>query len=321
MRFWTKIFAVSFAMGVVSGIVLSLPVRHQLEPLLGRRRQRDRPADRLRGADARFSWRRPSSASCCSAATACRPGCTCCRPSIVAVGTAMSAFWILSANSWMQTPAGHEMRDGVAYPGRLARDHVQSELSLSLRAHAQRRLPDHGLRRAGGRRALSARRQTCRGRRAPCCAWRSGCWPSWRRCSCCIGDQHGLNTLQASADQDRGDGRRTGTAASPATSTSSPGRTRRPRPTGSRFRSRAAPRSILTHDPNGLFPGLKSVPPADRPPVSPVFFAFRIMLGDRLLHDRGGAVRRIAVVARRAVRDALVSARRWRRPGGSASSR
>jgi cytochrome bd ubiquinol oxidase subunit I len=28
----------------------------------------------------------------------------------------MSAFWILSANSWMQTPAGHVMRDGIAYP-------------------------------------------------------------------------------------------------------------------------------------------------------------------------------------------------------------
>src|SRR5436309_10792012 len=34
----------------------------------------------------------------------------------VAAGTSMSAFWILSANSWMQTPAGHEMRDGIAYP-------------------------------------------------------------------------------------------------------------------------------------------------------------------------------------------------------------
>ena len=33
---------------------------------------------------------------------------------IVAVGTAISAFWILSANSWMQAPAGHEVRDGVA---------------------------------------------------------------------------------------------------------------------------------------------------------------------------------------------------------------
>src|SRR5262249_51525905 len=36
---------------------------------------------------------------------------------------------------------------------------------------------------------------------------------------------------------------------------------------------------ILTHDPNGLFPGLKSVPPQNRPPVVPVFFAFRFMIG------------------------------------------
>ena len=35
---------------------------------------------------------------------------------------------------------------------------------------------------------------------------------------------------------------------------------------------------VLTHDPNGLFPGLKSVPPEDRPPVLNVFFGFRIML-------------------------------------------
>ena len=34
----------------------------------------------------------------------------------VATGTAISAFWILSANSWMQTPAGYEMRDGIAQP-------------------------------------------------------------------------------------------------------------------------------------------------------------------------------------------------------------
>jgi cytochrome bd ubiquinol oxidase subunit I len=33
---------------------------------------------------------------------------------LVAAGTAMSAFWILSANSWMQTPAGYLMGDGIA---------------------------------------------------------------------------------------------------------------------------------------------------------------------------------------------------------------
>jgi cytochrome d ubiquinol oxidase subunit I len=35
---------------------------------------------------------------------------------------------------------------------------------------------------------------------------------------------------------------------------------------------------ILTHDWNGLFPGLKQVKPQDRPPVLNVFFGFRIML-------------------------------------------
>src|SRR5690606_1374442 len=31
-------------------------------------------------------------------------------------GTALSGFWILAANSWMQTPDGHFMRDGIAWP-------------------------------------------------------------------------------------------------------------------------------------------------------------------------------------------------------------
>lgn len=34
---------------------------------------------------------------------------------LVAAGTTMSAFWILALNSWMQTPAGHVMIDGVAH--------------------------------------------------------------------------------------------------------------------------------------------------------------------------------------------------------------
>jgi cytochrome d ubiquinol oxidase subunit I len=35
---------------------------------------------------------------------------------MVALGTLISAFWIMSANSWMQTPAGFELRNGVFYP-------------------------------------------------------------------------------------------------------------------------------------------------------------------------------------------------------------
>jgi cytochrome d ubiquinol oxidase subunit I len=47
---------------------------------------------------------------------------------------------------------------------------------------------------------------------------------------------------------------------------------------------------ILRHDPNGLFPGLKSVPPDDRPPLVPVFFAFRIMVGIGLVIVAAGLV-------------------------------
>src|SRR6185437_14124927 len=35
---------------------------------------------------------------------------------MVALGTLISTFWIISANSWMQTPAGYALRDGVFYP-------------------------------------------------------------------------------------------------------------------------------------------------------------------------------------------------------------
>jgi cytochrome d ubiquinol oxidase subunit I len=40
---------------------------------------------------------------------------------------------------------------------------------------------------------------------------------------------------------------------------------------------------IIRHDPNGLFPGLKDFPKDERPPVTPVFFAFRLMVGLGLL--------------------------------------
>ncbi len=115
---------------------------------------------------------------------------------------------------------------------------------------------------------------------------------------------------QASADQDRGDGRPLGRQqAGRLSHLRLAGREGRDA-TGSRFRSRAAPRSILTHDPNGLFPGLKSVPPQRAPAGAHVFFALPHHARHRLLHDRGGAVRRVPVVARHAVRDALVSAHR-----------
>ena len=53
MRFWTKIFAVSFAMGVWDRSFL--PIRNELEPFLGGSRQRRWSIDRIRGAERVFS--------------------------------------------------------------------------------------------------------------------------------------------------------------------------------------------------------------------------------------------------------------------------
>src|SRR6185437_5808773 len=115
MRFWTKIFAVSFAMGVVSGIVMSyefgtnwsrfsVVVGNVVGPLIGYEVLTAFFLEATFLGIMLFGWKRvPPNLHVLSAV-------------LVAIGTSLSAFWILAANSWMQTPAGHEVRDGIAYP-------------------------------------------------------------------------------------------------------------------------------------------------------------------------------------------------------------
>ena len=115
-----------------------LSVRHQLEPVLGRGRQYHRPADRLRGADRVLSGGDLSRRSCCSAGTACRAGsravCGDRRDRHRDVGVLDSLGQQLDAHAGrLRDARRHRLSAG------LVRDHVQSKLPLSLRAHAQRR--------------------------------------------------------------------------------------------------------------------------------------------------------------------------------------
>src|SRR6187455_938761 len=107
MQFWTRIFAVSFAMGVVSGIVLSyqfgtnwsqfsVVVGNVLGPLLGYEVLTAFFLEATFLGIMLFGWNRVP------------PNLHVLAAILVAVGTSLSAFWILAANSWMQTPAGHE---------------------------------------------------------------------------------------------------------------------------------------------------------------------------------------------------------------------
>ena len=116
-RYWLKIFAVAFAMGVVSGIVMSYQfgtnwsvfsdkVGGVVGPLMAYEvltaffLEAGFLGVMLFGMQ-RVGRRIHFAATC-----------------MVAAGTFISAFWILSVNSWMQTPTGFEMGpDGQFLPG------------------------------------------------------------------------------------------------------------------------------------------------------------------------------------------------------------
>jgi cytochrome d ubiquinol oxidase subunit I len=115
-RMWVKIFAVTFGMGVVSGVVLSYQfgtnwsvfadkVGNVLGPLLGFEVLTAFFLEASFLGIMLFGWNRVSPKMHFTATVA------------VASGTLISAFWILSANSWMQTPQGFFTGDdGLYYP-------------------------------------------------------------------------------------------------------------------------------------------------------------------------------------------------------------
>lgn len=115
-KFFVKIFAVAFGMGVVSGVVMSYQfgtnwsvfsdkVANVIGPLLGYEVLTAFFLEASFLGIMLFGWERVSPRMHFAA--------TC----IVAFGTLISAFWILSANSWMQTPQGfHVGEDGRLFP-------------------------------------------------------------------------------------------------------------------------------------------------------------------------------------------------------------
>jgi cytochrome bd ubiquinol oxidase subunit I len=275
MRFWTKIFAVSFAMGVVSGIVLSyqfgtnwsrfsVATGNVLGPLLGYEVLAAFFLEATFLGILLFGFNRvPSWLYVLSAA-------------VVATGTAISAFWILAANSWMQTPTGHEIRDGIAYPVDWLK--VIFNPSFPYRfAHMLNAayLTTGFVVLAVGARYLTAGRHIEEGRTMLRMA--IGLTAILAPLQLVLGDQHGLNTLEhqpikVAAMEAHWDGGKPGDFHIFAWPDEV---------AGVNHFELSIPKAaslILTHRMNGLFPGLNSVPASDRPPVKIVFFAFRIML-------------------------------------------
>ncbi|MEQ8827328.1 MAG: cytochrome ubiquinol oxidase subunit I, partial [Parvibaculum sp.] len=112
--FWVKVFALSFGMGVVSGITMSFQfgtnwpgfmesVGNIAGPLLAYEILTAFFLEAVFLGIMLYGSRRVSGTVHTTATF------------LVAFGTTVSAFWILVLNSWMHTPQGFEMRDGVAY--------------------------------------------------------------------------------------------------------------------------------------------------------------------------------------------------------------
>ncbi|MCU0920618.1 MAG: cytochrome ubiquinol oxidase subunit I [Burkholderiaceae bacterium] len=113
-RFWVKVFALSFALGVVSGITMSFQfgtnwpgfmqtVGNIAGPLLAYEVLTAFFLEATFLGIMLYGHRRVGNRLHTLATV------------LVAGGTTLSAFWILVLNSWMHTPAGFELRDGVVH--------------------------------------------------------------------------------------------------------------------------------------------------------------------------------------------------------------
>lgn len=275
-HFWTRIFAVSFAMGVVSGIVLTYQfgtnwsrfsevVGNTIGPLIGYEvltaffLEASFLGILLFGRDRVPPWLHALSAI------------------IVAVGTFTSAFWIIAANSWMHTPAGFEIRNGIAFPVswfaiifnpsfpyRLTHMLIAAYLTTSLVVLA-----------TGARYLLAGRFET---EARTMLRMGLGMVIALAPLQVLVGDLHGLNTAQhqlakIAAIEAHWDGARPAALVLFAWPDTANERNL------AELAIPGAGSLIITHDRAGLFPGLKDFHPADRPPVASVFFMFRLMVG------------------------------------------
>ena len=277
-QFWIKIFALTFALGVVSGITMSFQfgtnwpgfmntVGNIAGPLLayevltaffleatflgimlfGRGRVSE-------GVHTFATW-------------------------LVALGTTASAFWILALNSWMHTPAGYEMINGQA--------HVTSWFEVIFNPSFPYRMTHMLL--ASGLTAsfllagISAYRWLKKDRaKDVMAALRTGVTVAaiLIPIQIFVGDLHGLNTLEYQpAKLAAMEGIWETQAGVPAVLFAIPDQA-----TQSNKYEIAIPKLAsfyLTHDWNGEVKGIKDF--AEHPPVGPVFWAFRIMVGVGLL--------------------------------------
>ena len=199
---------------------------------------------------------------------------------LVAIGTTLSAFWILALNSWMHTPAGFEMIDGRAH----ATDWFAIVFNPSFPYRLAHTLLASGLTAAFLIAGLSAYRWL-KGDRAQSVT--TGMKTGLRIAAVLIpiqivaGDLHGLNTLEHQpAKVAAMEGLWETTEGAPLVLFAIPDEEERTNRFSIEIPKLAS--LILTHELDGEVQGLDDFE-GEHPPVGPVFWAFRIMVMTGLL--------------------------------------
>jgi cytochrome bd ubiquinol oxidase subunit I len=274
-KFWVKIFALSFAMGVVSGITMSFQfgtnwpgfmqrVGNIAGPLLAYEVLTAFFLEAVFLGIMLFGFRRVPNWVHTLATV------------LVAGGTTLSAFWIIALNSWMHTPAGFEIRDGVAH----ATDWVAIIFNPSMPYRLVHMLLASGLTVAFLIAGVSAFRWL-RGDHAE--SVRKAMRASVTAAALLIpvqiyaGDMHGLNTLEYQPAK---------VAAMEGNWETRPGvplvllghPDEKARTTHEIIAIPKGASLILKHDGDGVVPGLNDFE-GKHPPVAPVFWGFRVMVG------------------------------------------
>jgi cytochrome d ubiquinol oxidase subunit I len=272
-RFWTKIFAISFAMGVVSGLVMSYP--------LGTNWSRySRIIGNIIGPMIGYEvvWAfflEATSASCCSAGTGCRAPHFAATVTVT-LGTTMSAFWICQQTVGCKPQRASKC--ATAWRIRSTGSPSSSiELSLSLQPHDGRVLLDGGICRCRRRRPLSARGPSSELART---MLRMGLRLAivLAPAQALIGDVHELNTLHHQPAKIAGmEAHWKNDGPVPLVVLALPNE--KAERNDHEIAIPYLGSLILSHSLTGSVPALKDFSPKDRPPVLPIFLSFRFMVG------------------------------------------
>jgi cytochrome bd ubiquinol oxidase subunit I len=275
--YWKKIFAINFGMGVVSGIVMSYQFgtnwsvfADKAGPVVGP----------LMGYEVltAFFLEAGFLGVMLFGRDKVGPRLHFLATLMVAVGTFISAFWILAVNSWMQTPAGYGMNEAgqfivtdwwkvifnPSFPYRLTHMVLAAYLTTAFVVGA-----------VGAWHLLKDNQNKAARTMFSMAMWMAAVVAPVQIFA---GDQHGLNTLEYQPRKIAAlEGHYETSRGAPLILFGIPNAKEERMDYAVEIPKLGS--LLLTHDVNGEIKGLKEWPKDQRPPVAPVFFAFRIMVG------------------------------------------